>query len=626
MNLSESKPHQWTIREIGQAFDISGGGTIRVEVPRFQRSLVWSEEQRRMLFDSLYRGFPIGAFLAYQTEKKDGNRNVLQIVDGLQRASTINEYLKRPLEFAPVELVFSERFVAILRDRVNIEVEADAESRVLSALEKWMRRVGTTKMGAAFSANSLKHDLDEFFGDGADFDDLIPEINEELGGVQAVVQNVESIAIPVVIYSGDQSNIPSIFERVNNQGTQLSKYEILASSWVGGQTRITNPDIRDAVLARYRVLTDRGYEVVGLPEGSRIDHDQFNLYEYLFGLGKILGTRYPQLFGDSGAADDISPAGFALVTTAMGLRLSRMSDLVQEIRSKSPDPDGPIDLSALEAALFNSVDAVSSALSPFLALQLNKKVPGTLIAHSQNQINSLIAAYLVANFDNDNWIPKSDASGKEILTHLPAHYLIDIVAKRWRGSGDSRLFDVVWSQSRRGPSGYYMEPVKRESLIDALRVWHEEQLTKKQKERANVPSGAQIVLTFLYATLVPVHDNNAIEFELEHIYSVASLMNRIAELRDEEGWPISATGNLMLLPKALNRIKSDATIGDYFADRHETTLSPAESAKLQGYLLWPQVDEVTLASLTDKESFVAFCTKRMGEMANAIADNLKLLR
>lgn len=626
MESSVSKPDQWSVKEIGQAFDEKGVGANYVEIPRFQRSLVWSEDQRRMLVDSLYRGFPIGAILGYQTGDKKGPRNVIQIVDGLQRSSAISEYLKQPLYFAPVDRIFSTEFITQISKTIGLGTDSDSESRIFMALEIWMREVKIAKLGASFNATSLIASLSKTLEvEKENFAALEAATSEELGSVIERVKDVESVSIPVVLYSGDVGNIATIFERVNNQGTQLSKYEILASSWVTSQTRITNKRIREAILARYQVLKDRGYHIDGLPEGAALKTDEYNLYEYLFGLGKVLSDDYPSLFGDSGDSDESTPTGFVLVTTLMGLRLSKMKDLVTVIRRSAADPNAPIDLAALESAIFASVKAISGALTPLLTLKMHKKEQGTLIAHSQNQVISLISAHLVNHFDTDSWSAKPGNAGSSIVKAAASHYLLDIVARRWRGSGDSRLYEMTWQEDSAKPSSYYTKPVDRLVLTDALKQWHDEQLTKKQKERANVSLAAQAVLMFLYASLVAVFDNKAVDFELEHIYPVAMISERIEKLKDEEGWPISALGNLTLLPKDLNRIKGKHALGDYLPGLEASgDITATELEKIQKYLLWPDYAEVTQASLADRDFYIEFCRTRMGIISQSIADNLGL--
>lgn len=93
----------------------------RVRIPVFQRGLVWGSDDVRDLFDSIYRGFPIGSLLLQQapaeaaevrvgplavmgTERQDA----LWIVDGQQRVTSLAAALGRPV---PVPTTPNDPFV-----------------------------------------------------------------------------------------------------------------------------------------------------------------------------------------------------------------------------------------------------------------------------------------------------------------------------------------------------------------------------------------------------------------------------------------------------------------------------------------------------------------------------------
>ena len=59
----------------------------RVEIPRFQRGLVWKDERKREFIRALKAGFPIGALLF--SKKADGK---YLVIDGLQRFTTMLDY------------------------------------------------------------------------------------------------------------------------------------------------------------------------------------------------------------------------------------------------------------------------------------------------------------------------------------------------------------------------------------------------------------------------------------------------------------------------------------------------------------------------------------------------------
>lgn len=68
------------------------GATYFLEVPAFQRGLVWKLAKKTALIHSISQGYPIGALLMYVKPEKRGSRTVLQVIDGLQRSTAILDY------------------------------------------------------------------------------------------------------------------------------------------------------------------------------------------------------------------------------------------------------------------------------------------------------------------------------------------------------------------------------------------------------------------------------------------------------------------------------------------------------------------------------------------------------
>ena len=61
-----------------------------MDVPEFQRGFVWDTEQVKKLADLLYRGYPVGSFLLWDSSKyqeaktAQGSQASLWVVDGQQ--------------------------------------------------------------------------------------------------------------------------------------------------------------------------------------------------------------------------------------------------------------------------------------------------------------------------------------------------------------------------------------------------------------------------------------------------------------------------------------------------------------------------------------------------------------
>ena len=78
----------WCVKDIAEALVskvdekiINSSGIKKIEVPMFQRNLVWSFDQKKLFIDSLEQGFPIGTLLLYNAPT-----GTFKLIDGLQRS------------------------------------------------------------------------------------------------------------------------------------------------------------------------------------------------------------------------------------------------------------------------------------------------------------------------------------------------------------------------------------------------------------------------------------------------------------------------------------------------------------------------------------------------------------
>ncbi|WP_155287931.1 DUF262 domain-containing protein [Lacticaseibacillus zhaodongensis] len=62
-----------------------------ITVPKFQRSLVWSDPAKKSFIQTIANGFPFGSILLYKTGKDH-----YSIIDGLQRFSALNSFKRDP--------------------------------------------------------------------------------------------------------------------------------------------------------------------------------------------------------------------------------------------------------------------------------------------------------------------------------------------------------------------------------------------------------------------------------------------------------------------------------------------------------------------------------------------------
>src|SRR4051812_32208556 len=96
-----------------------------IALPDIQRPFVWSATKIRDLFDSMYRGYPIGTLMFWETGAETGTRQVgggssdrvakLLIVDGQQRLTALyavitgREVINKSFESRRIRIAFNPR-------------------------------------------------------------------------------------------------------------------------------------------------------------------------------------------------------------------------------------------------------------------------------------------------------------------------------------------------------------------------------------------------------------------------------------------------------------------------------------------------------------------------------------
>jgi hypothetical protein len=137
----------------------------RIGLPDIQRPFVWSATKIRDLFDSMYRGYPIGTLMFWETGAEVGTRQIgiettarspqLLIVDGQQRLTSLFAVLTgRPvvtksfeerrirIAFRPEDQTFEVTDAAIERDAYFIpDITALWSNRYKTTVRQFFERL-----------------------------------------------------------------------------------------------------------------------------------------------------------------------------------------------------------------------------------------------------------------------------------------------------------------------------------------------------------------------------------------------------------------------------------------------------------------------------------------------------
>ena len=216
-------------------------------LPEFQRDFVWSRDKVRRLFDSLYRGHPVGSLLVWVTptgyvetkgtvDQPPGLVNVL--LDGQQRVTAIYSIARGEV---PPFFFGNEQTFKDLRFHLENEQFSFYQPILMRDDSLWISVTELMQEGNAGIGRIIKdQDLTN---------DQIGHLNQVLA-ILSVDLHIEQVkgadkTIDVVV---------DIFDRVNSEGTKLSQGDLALAKICAGW-----PDARNEMQKRLDVWEDNGF-------------------------------------------------------------------------------------------------------------------------------------------------------------------------------------------------------------------------------------------------------------------------------------------------------------------------------------------------------------------------------
>ena len=202
-----------------------------IALPDIQRPFVWSNAKVRDLFDSMYRGFPVGYFLFWENVTGGATKQIgvgskqhtvarLLIVDGQQRLTSLfavfrgrkvldDDYKERQIEvaFRPRDGKFDVADAAIRRD----------PEWIANISELWASKSSSRKLVNDFIAK-----LSEKAPLNSDDEEVIAHNFDRLIDLQKYPFTALEIASSV-----DEEQVADIFVRINSEGVRLNQADFI---------------------------------------------------------------------------------------------------------------------------------------------------------------------------------------------------------------------------------------------------------------------------------------------------------------------------------------------------------------------------------------------------------------
>lgn len=384
--------------------------------------------QEKTFIDSLIKGYPVGTMLFYETF--EDNKRTYILVDGLQRGNSIKKYMTNPTEFFYDDSI-SDEFCAEILKIVGQEDE-EFYSSIRTILTSFIKEQKTFKNLQYYSVAKLI--ADEFKAGYEPVEKLINTIKNFFEKRQDLYDRIASTVIPVIVYTGEESNLLDIFDRINSKGTPLDQYEVYAAAWpVNEKYAISNLDVIEHIINKYDSFVEDGYFIHGYNREEIHTTRKVNAFEYLFGLGKYLVEKYEILGFNKNLADDtVNPIAFELVNACLN-DADKILILYKNLQT--------IDLNVLEKAIYKAIDFVNDSISVVPKFKGNSR-NANKIFHSKYQILSMISTTFKEMYANGDFTHFADSwqnRKSTIAKNLVHYYVYDIITNYWSEGGTGKI-------------------------------------------------------------------------------------------------------------------------------------------------------------------------------------------
>ena len=543
--MSGCKLENWTIKELSVAMVNEHKDNKFISVPMFQRGKSWNKLQESNFIDSLKKGFPVGSLLFYRSV--EGNKEIYTLTDGLQRCSTIKDFAQNPTKYFTESDYDDELIIAIASVLGVTGNESEIKKIVKSKIDEFVKD--------RLDINDIQYSeftdfLAQTFPTAADKDkstEITNIIKPFLRKYKEKFAEIIETSIPAIVYQGDIGNLPEIFDRVNKEGTKLSKYQVFAASWSTiGKVAVWNQKIVNHILGKYDKMIEDGYILNDYDKDDLLKTKQFNLFEYVFGFGKYICNEFPHLLEEDTKIDEINPIGFELLNACLGKKSDDMKNLHKHLNE--------VAIGKFEERVVEVIKFVDETLSKIIRFKGNNRGRGKTL-HPKNQIISIISSTFREKYTTNNLDVAKKAwkeSKKTLERNLVKHYAFDILSKEWSEGAQGKISAILRHNK-------YLTEISKESWETTLNSWFESYMIRSEKVQVTaVRETEKVFLYCIYAPIFSAEDQISKKFDIEHI-ATKDAMKNLLRIYDGRGLPISSIANLCLLPEYDNRAKKSKT-------------------------------------------------------------------
>ena len=559
---------------------------------------------------------PIGVLLVSEKDDK------YLVIDGLQRFTTMKDYAGNYFGYIDkseiTDLDLNSIVYASPSARTIFEgYTADAKQHEFEA----MRTILVDRI-----SNGQGQNLQQISQNAAaelckkisaiDKDDIL----EVLGAVYVVVDKIATLAkiddiqIPLIIFKGKEDELANIFQKLNQEGVRLSKYDVFAATWINKYVTVKNdPKFIDFIINKYEAAQQESdLDISSYDPDEMKQKGELTVFEYAFAVGKALKSKCRKLFPRENDTK-IDSIGFLVLAELMGLTYQDMGKLAETIE-KYP----ALDFKQFKDAILDAGMFVENALAPYIDSPIKTKsgTRASLVCHSELQLASYIIVVFKLKYDlsTDSGLslkPKSKELGR-VREFLYKHYLYDILQGYWAGSGDSKLEEIIDDPT----TCRYTKDVDKDDFSMVVLKWLSD--GNKQAILTNVSADTKLFLNYLLRASGAF--NEKINYDVEHC--VPKEVIKKYYLQKHITVPMSTPCNLVYIPTADNRSKGDMTY--YQRQTNDPGTFELNEDQLD-LLCYPNKQELSFVESTSKlteDNYFSFLECRRNNIAKRFINSL----
>lgn len=568
-----------------------------IEIPRFQRGVVWNSEKRKAYINTVLQGLPFGSMLLYKQSPEK-----FLLVDGLQRYTALDDFFNCPETYITIEKEEKEKIESIIKILQESGVQTDFKT-IKSDL--------TDKIKQEFT---LAKDVSEIVE--AIFENIsILEQNSKcyrmLFSIIETMQsryNISSLEIPLVIYQGDYNSLPYIFEKVNSTGTILSRYDIFAATWSPVEFDYNDVTILNIIDKKYKDrIKETGVEILNYTPGQISQEKRINLYEFCCAFGKQLKNECPHIFlTKTTASKDVDSIGFML----LGAVIIGEVDSLDKVK-KYFDNAGhfsPDDLFNFKEKILECAKKVQTILDGYIMTIDNKT---NLAKAIESQIVTIVASLFKIRYSlsPNSFTVISNPNSRKMVSdferYMPKRYLYDILRNRWKGSGDTTLKDELSAPIENNSN---LLPITKDSWEAILMDWMND---LSQKTNQNITSESKLFLNYIIRKQISKIKYDGRKFDFKFVITKKRFEGNFGNKPGK-----IAIGNICILPEHENRSAKELTL--YEDETYRKTISNINPDILEDFL-YPEESELSFTKSPTTftyDGFLRFLKNRQEYLKN----------